>query len=532
MMSPDDEDCTSSIGIDLGTTYSCAAIFEDSEPNVISDSTGKTKTPSVVCFSQEGLSVGTSAKNRRILQPKNCVYNSKRFLGRRYSEIDLTENWGYEIVNYGGEVAFRVDVETPLSPMRVSEEILRYLKNCAEDHTGKMITKSVITVPARFNHVQRQATLNAAKNAGFEQVFLLNEPTAAALAFHHGMNDADEKYVVVYDFGGGTFDVSVLHVRGRNFTALAACGDAHLGGADIDQLLVKFCLNKWRKLYPDLNLTVEEHQKLLHLCESAKEGLSSAKSKHVELYVSNLAEPLVIDLNRDDLKREAESLFQRTIDLMNEAITRAGLQPSQIDHVVVVGGSSRIPHVRELLSDCFTKDQLSYGLNEDEAVAIGAAKLANHWKARSDIRDFVIQEFVSASLGLQTSDKKMLVVIAKGERLPLMKELKVTTVKNSQTKVIFVVLEGECEQAAENSYLGQVVLSNLQPAPAGKLNLRIQFVFNVNSMLVVSAYDDDTGEKQEAALNCYGAFSMLNTAESCSTDYDDSFSLRNSCRKD
>ncbi|KAA0197463.1 Heat shock protein SSB1 [Fasciolopsis buskii] len=523
----EEESDTCSVGIDLGTTYSCVAVYEDSEWNVIVDSTGETRIPSVVCFSQNGITVGATAKNQRILYPKDYIYNSKRFLGRRYSEINITEQWGYDIVNFDGDVAFNVNLEKHLSPVRVSEELLKYIKLCAEDYTGKTVKKAVITVPARFNHVQRQATLDAAKHAGFDDIFLLNEPTAAALAFFHDLIDTKEKHVVVYDFGGGTFDVSVLRIQGRNFTALAACGDAHLGGADIDQLLAQFCLKKWMDQYPNLNLTGEEQQQLLHLCESAKKGLSDTDTKHFDLYVNNLTNPLGMDLNLEDLKREAKSIFEKTISLTNEAIASARLDRSQVNHVVVVGGSSRIPYVRELLSSYFTSDQLSYGLDEDLAVAIGAAKLAHDWNQRAEIRDFVIQEFVSSSLGLKTYDDKMLVVIPRGERLPTTKDLKVTTLRNLQTQVNFFVLEGECDEAAGNSLLGNVVLSNLKPAPAGQLKLRIQFTFNVNSMLTVMAYDEETGEKQEVALNCYGALSMHSSAELSDTGNRDSFIVSN-----
>ncbi|VDP79402.1 unnamed protein product [Echinostoma caproni] len=495
------------IGIDLGTTYSCVAAIVDSEAVVIGNDVDERTTRSVVHFSTHGTIVGAFADAQYLLDTGTTIYNSKRLLGRRFCEVNNALKWGFAIVDCDGEVGIETTVNPRMSPVQVAEELLKYLRQCAQNYLQQDVTRAVITVPARFNHVQRQATMDAAKNAGFKEVMLLNEPTAVALAFQYDVTDDNgQNYVVVYDFGGGTFDVSVLQITGQTFRALATHGDAQLGGTDIDELLVNYCVDTWKESYPDLQLKKDEFQNLLHLCELAKKELTYIDCKCIELQVDNLTEPLVITLDQFQLLRIVEPLIQRTVALTNDAVREAGLSNSQIDHVIVVGGSSRIPRVRNLLSEHFDANRLTCEWYEDEAVAIGAARLAHHWNQRNDIIDFVIQEYVTSSLGLCYKNEKMYVMIPKGSQLPQEKVLKITTVKDNQTKVVFWVFEGDTTELRKNTCLGHLVMTNLKPAPAGALKLVIRFVLNPNSMLIVSAYDEQTGEKQEAAFRCRSEF--------------------------
>jgi molecular chaperone DnaK len=497
------------IGIDLGTTNSVVAVMEGGEAVVITNPEGGRLTPSVVAFTKSGERlVGQVAKRQAVTNPENTIFSIKRFMGRRHGEV----NEEMKMVPYtvasaaNGDVRIKI-VDQDYAPPQISAMVLQKLKQAAEEYLGQSVTKAVITVPAYFNDAQRQATKEAGTIAGLEVMRIVNEPTAAALAY--GLDKKKEETIAVYDFGGGTFDISILEVGEGVVEVKSTNGDTHLGGDNLDQRIIEWIIAEFKKSDGiDLGKDRMALQRLREAAEKAKMELSTVMETDISLpFVTadaNGPKHLQLKLTRAKFEQLVDDLLQRTIGPTKQALSDAGIDPSAIDEVVLVGGSTRIPRVQQIVKDVFGKEPHK-GVNPDEVVAIGAAIQAG--VLAGEVKDLLLLDVTPLSLGIETLGGVMTALIARNTTIPTRKSETFSTAADSQTSVEVHVMQGERQLARDNRTLGRFQLVGLPPAPRGVPQIAVTFDIDANGIVNVSAKDMGTGKEQKITITASSGLS-------------------------
>jgi L1 cell adhesion molecule like protein len=527
------------VGLDLGTTYSCVSVWRNGKPEVIANDQGNRTTPSYVAFTDDERLIGESAKNQAARNPANTVFDVKRLIGRQWGDAEVKEDkkaWPFKVIQGPGgapfvEVSFKGETEV-FAPEQISAFIVSKMKDVAEQATGETVKEMVITVPARFNDSQRQATKDAGRIAGVEVQRIINEPTAAVLAYGLAEGKQDkENVVLVFDLGGGTFDVSVISVDDGVFEVLATGGDTHLGGSDFDSALVHhFAKEIKRKLRIDLLSDDVDDKKryeralkrLRNACERAKRALSTSTKASIEIDSLFDGQDFYSSITRARFEAICQSYFSGCLDTVSKVLLDAKKSKSNIDDVVLVGGSTRIPKIQDMLSKYFGGKKLSKSINPDEAVAMGACVQAKILKNDDceETKDMLLMDVCPLSIGVETSGGYMTRIIERNSAVPTQKTQTFSTFADNQTTVEIKVFQGERPQTKDNSLLGTFQLSGIPPAPRGVPKIEISLELDQNSILKVSAVDKSTGkqesisiDKQSGALSSEDIERMVKEAE-------------------
>ncbi|QLL32537.1 hypothetical protein HG536_0D00590 [Torulaspora globosa] len=535
------------IGIDLGTTYSCVATYESSV-EIIANEQGNRVTPSFVAFTPEERLIGEAAKNQAALNPENTVFDAKRLIGRRYDEESVQNDmktWPFKVIDVDGspviEVQYLGETKT-FSPQEISAMVLTKMKEIAEAKIGQKVEKAVITVPAYFNDAQRQATKDAGSIAGLNVLRIINEPTAAAIAYGLGAGKSDkERHVLIFDLGGGTFDVSLLHIAGGVYTVKSTSGNTHLGGQDFDtNLLEHFKAEFKKKTGSDISNDARALRRLRTAAERAKRTLSSVTQTTVEVDSLFDGEDFETSITRARFEDLNSSLFKSTLEPVEQVLKDAKISKSQIDEVVLVGGSTRIPKVQKLLSDFFEGKQLEKSINPDEAVAYGAAvqgAILTGQSTNDETKDLLLLDVAPLSLGVGMQGDIFGIVVPRNTTVPTIKRRTFTTVADHQTTVQFPVYQGERVNCKENTLLGEFDLKNIPPMAAGEPVLEAIFEVDANGILKVTAVEKSTGKSANITIsNAVGRLSsediekMVNQAEEFKAA-DEAFAKRHEARQ-
>jgi molecular chaperone DnaK len=512
------------IGIDLGTTNSCVAILEGGDPKVIENAEGARTTPSVVAFTKDGeRPVGQVAKRQAITNPKNTIFSIKRFMGRKHGEVsEESKRVPYEIVSdKDGDAAVKIEGKD-YSPPEISAMILQKMRETAESYLGEEVTQAVITVPAYFNDSQRQATKDAGRIAGLEVLRIINEPTAASLAY--GLQNKEDLKIAVYDLGGGTFDISILEIGDGVFEVKSTNGDTHLGGDDFDQKIIDWIAEEFqREQGIDLRKDTMALQRLKEAAEKAKCELSTTLQTGLNLpfITADASGPkhLNMTLTRTKLEQLTDDLVERTLGPCRTALKDSGLSSEEIDDVILVGGQTRMPKVQEAVKNLFGRDPHK-GVNPDEVVAVGAAIQGGILSGEEEMKDILLLDVTPLSLGIETLGSMFTKLIERNSTIPAKKSQVFTTAEDSQTSVDVHVLQGEREQAVYNKTIGRFRLDGIPPAPRGVPQIEVTFDIDANGILNVSAKDRATGKEQKITITASSGLSeqeiqqMVRDAES------------------